>query len=208
MKALDALNITDEIAASQRGLLTSAQAVSAGVGRMELSRLAENGHLERVARGVYRASGAPSVREERVWAAWLSLDPEVPAYARDPLSCAASHNTAAWLMGLGELEAEPLTFTSPVRRQVRRDGLRVVRGRLSKDDVRTVAGLPCTTAARTVHDLVADGEDLSLVSSVLDDALAMGLVGDEGRLRRDVDALGARRGLRGGASLYEMLRRG
>lgn len=63
MKALDALNITDGIAASQRGLVTSAQALAAGVGRMELSRLAANGHLERVGRGVYRASGAPSIRE-------------------------------------------------------------------------------------------------------------------------------------------------
>ena len=107
MKALDALNITDDLAASQRGLLTSAQAHAAGVGRMELSRLAASGHLERIARGVYRASGAPSMREEAVWAAWLSMDPGVMSYDRDPLACAVSHNTAAWLMGLGELEPEP-----------------------------------------------------------------------------------------------------
>lgn len=208
MKALDALNITDGIAASQRGLLTSAQAVSAGVGRMELSRLAANGHLEHLARGVYRASGAPTVREEHVWAAWLSLEPGTLAHARDPLSCAASHNTAAWLMGIGELDAAPLTFTSPTRRQVQRDGLRIVRGELSAGEVLTVAGLPCTTAARTVRDLVADGEDLSLVASVLRDALASGLVGDEASLGRDVDGLGRRRGLPRGASLYEMLREG
>ena len=86
MKALDALNITDGIAASQRGLVTSAQALAAGVGRMELSRLAANGHLERVGRGVYRASGAPSIREEAVWAAWLSLEPAALAHSRDPLA--------------------------------------------------------------------------------------------------------------------------
>lgn len=85
-------------------------------------------------------------------------------------------------MGAGELNPESLTFTSAVRRQVKRDGLRVVRGRLLASEVRTVAGLPCATAARTVYDLVADGEDLSLVSAVLYDALA------------------------GGMSLYEMLK--
>ena len=208
MKALDALNITDGIAVSQRGLVTSAQAHAAGVGRMELSRLAANGHLERVSRGVYRASGAPSIREEAVWAAWLSLEPRTPAHARDPLSCAVSHNTAAWLMGLGELGPEPLTFTSATRRQVQREGLRVVRGRLCADDVRTVAGLPCTTASRTVRDLVSDGEDLSLVASVLSDALAAGLVLDDDALRADVDGLGTKLGIARRSSLYEMLRRG
>ena len=208
MKALDALNITDGIAASQRGFVTSAQALATGVGRMELSRLAASGHLERVVRGVYRASGAPSIREEAVWAAWLSLEPGTLAHARDPLSCAASHNTAAWLMGIGELDATPLTFISSTRRQVQRDGLRIVRGVLSTDEVRTVAGLPCTTAARTVHDLIIDGEDLSLVSAVLRDALSAGMVGNEATLRRDVDGLGKRRGLAGGLSLYEMLKEG
>ena len=111
-------------------------------------------------------------------------------------------------MGLGELGPEPLTFTSAVRRQVQRGGLRVVRGRLSTDEVRTVAGLPCTTATRTVCDLVADGEDLSLVSAVLQDALSAGMIVDEAALRRDVDGLGKRRGLARGTSLYEMLRRG
>ena len=97
------MNITDGIAASQRGLVTSAQALSAGVGRMELSRLAANGHLERVCRGVYRASGAPSIREEAVWAAWLSLEPAVPAHSRDPLACAASHSTAAQMKDLVDI---------------------------------------------------------------------------------------------------------
>ena len=55
------------------------------------------------------------MREEAVWAAWLSMDPGVMSYDRDPLACTVSHNTAAWLMGLGELEPEPVTLTCPVR---------------------------------------------------------------------------------------------
>ena len=205
MKALDALNITDDLAASQRGLLTSAQAHAAGVGRMELSRLAASGHLERIARGVYRASGAPSMREEAVWAAWLSMDPGVMSYDRDPLACAVSHNTAAWLMGLGELEPEPVTLTCPARRQVAARGIRTVRAELQPAAVATVGGLPCTTAARAVADLISSGEDISLVAAVLRDALDAGLVQDEAVLRDRIDALGPKRGIRRGESLWNMM---
>lgn len=205
MKALDALNITDDLAASQRGLLTSAQAHAAGVGRMELSRLAASGHLERIARGVYRASGAPSMREEAVWAAWLSMDPGVMSYDRDPLACAVSHNTAAWLMGLGELEPEPVTLTCPARRQVAARGIRTVRAELQPAEVATVGGLPCTTTARAVADLISTGEDISLVAAVLRDALDAGLVQDEAVLRDRIDALGPKRGIRRGESLWNMM---
>lgn len=205
MKALDALNITDDLAASQRGLLTSAQAHAAGVGRMELSRLAASGHLERIARGVYRASGAPSMREEAVWAAWLSMDPGVMSYDRDPLACAVSHNTAAWLMGLGELEPEPVTLTCPARRQVAARGIRTVRVELQPAEVAIVGGLPCTTAARAVADLISSGEDISLVAAVLRDALDAGLVQDEAVLRDRIDALGPKRGIRRGESLWNMM---
>lgn len=205
MKALDALNITDDLAASQRGLLTSAQAHAAGVGRMELSRLAASGHLERIARGVYRASGAPSMREEAVWAAWLSMDPGVMSYDRDPLACAVSHNTAAWLMGLGELEPEPVTLTCPARRQVAARGIRTVWAELQPAEVAIVGGLPCTTAARAVADLISSGEDISLVAAVLRDALDAGLVQDEAVLRDRIDALGPKRGIRRGESLWNMM---
>lgn len=208
MKAFDALNITDGIAALQRGFVTSAQAQAAGVGRMDLSRLAASGRLVRVCRGVYRTSGMPSPREEAVWAAWLSLEPGVRACVRDPLSHVVSHTTAAWLMGTGELDPEPLTFTSSVRRQVQRVGLRIVRGAIGADEVVTVAGLPCTTASRTVCDLIADGQDLGAVASVLAAALDAGLVPDEGSLVERVDALGPGCGVAPGSSLYEALRRG
>ncbi len=173
---------------------------------MELTRLAANGHLERVARGIYRASGAPSVHDEAVWVAWRSLDPSAPAWSRDLCSCAASHNTAAWLLGLGELNPEPLTFTSPIRRQVSREGLRIVHGPLLVGNVRLVEGLPGTTAARTVCDLARDGEDLSLVALVLEDALSEGAVRDARALKARVDELCAGRDVPKGTSLYGMPR--
>ena len=208
MKALDALNITDCLAASQKGLFTAAQAQALGCGRMELSRLTANGHLERIERGVYRAAGAPSTREEAIWAAWLSMDPTIMSYDRNPFDCTVSHNTAAWLMDLGELEPEPITFTCASRRQVAARGIRVVRAPLEAEDIATVSGLPCTTAAKTIVDLIALGEDLSLVAAVLRGALAKNLIPEESALLEQVDSLGPKRGMSRTASLWELMLEG
>ena len=208
MKALDALNITNYLAASQKGLFTSAQAQLMGVGRMELSRLTVNGHLERVSRGIYRAAGAPSLREETVWAVWLSMDPAIMAYDRNPFDCTVSHNTAAWLMNLGEVEPEPITFTCASRRQVAARGIRVIKANMEVDDIATVSGLPCTTAARTIIDLLISGEDISLVAAILLNALERNLVPDVEGLRKRVDALGPRRGLCRSDSLWDLMLKG
>ena len=59
----------------------------------------------------------------------------------------------------------------------------------------------------TVVDLIDSGEDLSLVTNVLADALERGFVEDEGVLRESVDARGAKVGMPAGASLYDALTR-
>lgn len=207
MKALDALNILNDLSASQHGLFTSAQARTAGVDRLALSRLESNGQIERVMHGVYRACAAPPFREEDVWAAWLALNPSVPAWerVRDGSEGSASHGTAAWLFGIGELNPAPITFTTPTRKQTRRDGLRLVKGTVGKDDVVTIAGVPVTKPARIVLDLLDGGEDLSLVANVLRDAAAIDdeVLGSE--FMAKVDARGARYCMRRKESLYERL---
>lgn len=204
MKALDSLNALQDLCASQRGLFTTAQAEGLGVGKMDVSRLAKNGHVERLARGVYRASAAPSTREEDVYAAWLALSPKVPAFERrrDGAGFTASLNTAAWLLGLGELDAWPLTFSYPGRRQSRSGGVRFLRRELPDSDVAVVGGIPATTARRTVLDLIDAGEDLGLAASVLRDAEAAGLCGD---VSGEVNARAARCGFPEGFDLYSYM---
>lgn len=172
MKALDALNIINDISSSQKGLFTSAQATSLGIDRMALSRFAAHGQIEPVARGVFKAAAAPMIREEDVYAAWLATDPTTPAYLRpfDGSGCVASLGTAAWLHDLGELKPEPVTFSCPKRKQSRNASLRYLKRTLPEEDVCTVAGMPVTTPKRTILDLLDHGEDLSLVASVLRDA--------------------------------------
>lgn len=209
MKAMDALNILSDLMASQRGLVTTAQAEAAGVDRHALSRLERNGHIERVMSGVYRSCAAPSFREERVYVAWLALDRAVPAWerARDESDVVASHGTAAWLMGLGELNPEPITFTSVERRQSARPGLRLVKASLVRGEIVQVSGIPTTSPERTVLDLLRDGEDESLVSNALRDFLRDNPDSVVSNVREKVDEVATRCGHPAGYPLFEALLR-
>lgn len=209
MKALDAIQVINDLAASQQGLFTAAQVQAFGVDRVSLARLAERGQIERVEHGVYRAGGAPSTRVEDVLAAWMGLEPAVPSYLRDksPRGFTASLNTAAWLHGLGELNPAPITFSHPTRRQTRRKDLAFIKRILNETDITAVSGIPVTAAACTIVDLVDYGEDLSLVANVLNDAIGAGLIEDEAAVAREIDRRARARGFDPGFPLYEYLRR-
>jgi len=177
MKALDALGIINSISSQQWGMVTSAQATMQGINRTTLSRLERYGHLERLRQGVYRVSAAPATRLEAIYAAWLSLEPGIPSYLRskEPDSDAmVSGVTAAYVLDIGELNPEPITFTVPRRRQLRDKGIRTLSRHLEKSETTIVQGLPVTTMERTIVDLVADGIDQSLVLNAVSDALKTG----------------------------------
>ena len=173
MKALNALNIINDISSSQRGFFTAAQATALGIGRMTLSRLAARGQIMTIMRGVFKAAAAPAIREEDVYAAWLLTDPATPAYLRpfDSSGYVASLETAAWLLDLGVFKPEPITFSFPKRKQSRNASLRFVKRSLCDEDVCVVAGIPTTMPKRTILDLLDYGEDLSLIADALQDFL-------------------------------------
>lgn len=166
-----------DLASNQWGLLTTTQAEAEGVSRLQLARLADAGVIERVDRGIY---GIPAAMDERteLRAAWLSLDPKVPAEARlaDPVSSGViSHTSAAALYEIGDLLSDVPEITVGTRKQSRR-GIRLHRGALSPEEVTTVQGLPVTTPARTVADLIRDGHDVSHVAEVAGESLRRELV--------------------------------
>lgn len=206
MKLIEAIRVINDVASSQRGLFTTAQAQASGVDRYVLSRLESLGNIERLAKGVYRMGGSPSVREEDVLAAWLSVDPgRRPGDISAESIPVAMGATAAWLHGLGEIGPAPYEFCTPVRRQTKRSSLVLRMRKLASDEVSVVAGIPATKPARTVTDLIDFGEDLSLVANVLADALANGLIDDEAALKELVDRRGVKHGVPKGASLYDVL---
>ncbi|HEX8306036.1 MAG TPA: type IV toxin-antitoxin system AbiEi family antitoxin domain-containing protein [Jatrophihabitans sp.] len=159
-----------DLAEGQWGLLTAAQARAVGVSRVQLTRLAQDRVLIRLAHGVYVLRGAANMEHLELRAAWLGLDPERMAaeQLRNPTQGAVvSHASAARLHQLGDLEADRHEFTLPMRKQTRRSDVRLHRAVLTAGEVMTVAGLPTTTPERIVVDLLADCHDGEQVARVL-----------------------------------------
>jgi Transcriptional regulator, AbiEi antitoxin len=171
-----------DLAAGQWGLLTAAQAQSAGISRMQLARMVEAGILERISHGVYATPAVLGDELLPLRAAWLALQParSVAERLADPTGAGVvSHASAAAMHRLGDLLADEHELTLPHRYQSTRAGLRVHRGDLSAGDVTVVAGLPVTTATRTVVDLLGAGHDLEHVGQVAADGVRQNLI--EGR---------------------------
>lgn len=156
MKALDALNKLSDLCARQKGLFTSAQAQEAGVSRTTLTRLAAHQQIVFVARGVYRAATAPVLREEPVYAAWLSLDPKTPAWKRnlDNTDYVVSRETAAWLYGFDEFDPKPYAFASSERKQTRNKDIHLFKHTIKPEDIRVVDGLPALSRQRTATEIL------------------------------------------------------
>lgn len=169
------------LAEEQQGLVTSRQAVLAGVSFAELSRMAGGGVLERVHRGVYRVGGAPGDRREDLRATWLSLDPAAAPgeRLRDPV--VLSHATAAVLHDLGDLAADVHEFTLTRRRQTRQRHVRLHR-RAAAPSWTVVDGLPVTTVLQTIADLAAEPVDGGHLGGIVRDAVLRHLLPLEGLL--------------------------
>lgn len=156
------------IAEEQWGLCTRAQALDAGVATSSLARLLRDGFLERVAHGVYRVRGGAEPDHLQLRAAWLQIDPAVPAWERlrDPAVALVSHASAAALYGVGDLQADVHEFTLPVRHQTRRSDVRIHRGEVPEKYRIVISGLPTTRAARMVGDLLGDDIEPERVANI------------------------------------------
>ncbi len=157
-----------DVAEGQWGLCTRRQAQQAGVVASSLARLTNDGLLERVAHGVYRVRGAAEPDHLALRAAWLQLEPGVPAWARvrSPDVALVSHASAAALYGVGDLRADVHEFTLPVRRQTRRTDVRLHRGSVPEGQRLLLKGLPTTRAGRMVADLLDDHVEPASVAQI------------------------------------------
>jgi very-short-patch-repair endonuclease len=150
------------LAASQQGIVTTAQLAAAGIGRRGVAHRVAHGRLTRVLRGVYRVGpiAAPYSRE---MAAVLAT------------GGALSHDTAAALWGFRPPhDGDPHVTVARDARS--RRGVRVHRTRSLTAAVHL--GLPLTTAARTLHDLaplLTQGE----LDRAVEEALIRGLAKPE-----------------------------
>ncbi|WP_328876515.1 type IV toxin-antitoxin system AbiEi family antitoxin domain-containing protein [Streptomyces sp. NBC_00287] len=176
-----------ERASDQWGLVTAAQAKLDGLQGVQLLRLERSGLLENVGRGVYRVAAAVPPEHLEIKVAWLRLDPNTPAWQRsigDPRSGVVSHASACELHGLGDLPADRVELSVPVRRTTRDEGVLLHRLPVDTEDITVVDGLPVTTAERTITDLLGSRADGAHVGTVIADADLKVLI--------DIDRLSAR----------------
>lgn len=157
-----------DVAEGQWGLCTRQQARQAGVGASSLARLTDDGLLERVAHGVYRVRGAAEPDHLELRAAWLQLEPGVPAWerVRAPGVALVSHASAASLYGVGDLRADVHEFTLPARRQTRRTDVRLHRSLVPGEQWILLHGLPTTRAGRMIADLLDDHVEPASVAQI------------------------------------------
>ena len=176
LKALQALG---HWTADQWGLVTTAQARQDGITANHLHRLSQAGLLDHAGHGTYQLTGAPTPRHLKLKVAWLRLDPATPAWQRlldHSDSGVVSHASACQLHELGDLPIGIIEITTPRRRTARDRGTRLHTASLPRDDITIVDGLPVTTPARTILDLLQAPTDGGHVGGVLVDAAELCLI--------------------------------
>jgi len=160
-----------DLTQDQWGLVTRRQVEEAGIGSTTAERLTgPGGGLERVAHGVYQIAGSPIPDHRDLRAAWLQLAPEVPAWERTAEQGVMSHRSAASLYGLGHFPADRHEFTFPVRRQTRRQDVRIHVRQIKDDEWIALKGLPVTRPSRIVSDLLWQHEDPEGVAQIVIEA--------------------------------------
>ena len=170
-KAIDDLETLELLGSTQWGLLTTSQAVDAGVPRIRLTRLVERGTLQRVRHGVYALPSASGGPLQALRAAWLATDSR-PVGTKPAV--VVSGQSAAVVHGLGDFVASTYEFSTSVRRQTSQKDLKYRVRELPASDVSQVDGLPVTTVARTIHDLASSGTDQGHLAVAVRDALSTG----------------------------------
>ena len=129
-----------------------------------------------IVRGAHRLVGSGSEQTDELVAAWKLTAPDrftherLQAEAWDGV--AVGGTTAASLLGIGDFYLSPYRIYAPRRINSRNKAVSFAVREVARGEVSFASGFPVTTPERTVFDLVADDEDLSLVADALRSACA------------------------------------
>jgi predicted transcriptional regulator of viral defense system len=201
------LAVLSGASADQWGLVTAAQAKKLGLSAVQLLRLVEADLLVSVSHGVYllTVSGMPSHVE--IKAAWLRLQPKEFAWDRTVGhrdSGVVSHASACQLHDLGDIPAPEVELTVPRRRTTTEPFVRLRTGVLDASDITVADGLPVTTAARTITDLLRARADGGHIGAVIADAARRDLL-DLDDLAERVQPQAGRYGLKATATGEDLI---
>jgi predicted transcriptional regulator of viral defense system len=169
------------LAEEHDGLFTSEQARDAGFSDSVLVRMAQRGRIERTARGVYRIPYVPlnrfsQYREAVLWA----------RAHRGPIKVALSHETALVVYGVSDANPASIHLTVPSAARLRRECPGAVilhRADLAPDEITIVEGLPITTFARTIDDLLQSGGRIDLAKQAIAGGRKEGFISNAGAQR-------------------------
>lgn len=157
------------------GVFTTAQAARMGITRDALHDAVGSGRLERIVRGAYRMVGSGSTHTDELAAIWKLTDPARFTWERMRPDAwdgiAIGGTTAASIQELGDFYLTPYRIYAPRRINSRNKAASYAIRPVPREDISFASGLPVTKPERTIFDLVADHEDMSLVADALQDAL-------------------------------------
>ena len=179
MQASEVLDLMGEVAVSQWGLVTTAQAVARGVSAVDVARLADRGLIRRVRYGVYAMYGGASGNHlEDIQAQWLATAPARTAFQRreDPDPVVVSDESAALVYGIGDFTTTGVHLTASRRlRPSAASSVLTHQRKLHPKEINDVDGLPVTSVRRTLEDLVERWEPQHIRDAV-SDAISHGLM--------------------------------
>jgi predicted transcriptional regulator of viral defense system len=158
-----------EIAESQAGYFTAAQARKVSFSWERLSINVKTGKFLRVAQGVYRLVHFPSSPFEDYFVMWLKTG----------ANAVISHESALAVYDLSDVLPGEIHIIVPRTASRRRKGMHMHTNRLRPGEVTTREGLPVTTVARTIADAAASHLAEDQVRQAVREALVRGLTTPE-----------------------------
>lgn len=175
-----------DLAESQLGYFSTAQARDAGIHPIRLLQLVKSEDIERVSRGVYRLTRFPisplgQYMEATLW----------PQVRRPDTWAVLSHESALSLYELSDASPSKVHITLPATVRIRRavpKHLTLHRAALDARDVTIVEGIRVTTPERTIHDVHANHIGQALVRQAIMDGRRTGqlTVDQVERLQREL----------------------
>lgn len=155
-------------------IITTAQAESEGITRLQLGRLAEKGIATRVRRGIYFLPSAQYGPYTDIHLAWISLGSgQFPDERRESADkTVVSHAAAAFIHSIGDLIPHLNEFSTTGRKQTTQDDIRIYNNReLDPSEIQDIRGLPVTSVERTVSDLAEQKIEFDYLATLVADSL-------------------------------------
>ena len=191
MSNKDNISAIAELAASEDGVFTAAQARRFGIPRYALAHAADAGRIERLVHGAYRLTSSLDDGLDDLRAAYKLTAPEKWSHERMRSfdGFAVVGVTAAYLHGIGDFHPDPYEIAAPRRFNSRMGNVWFSIAHLSEGDVSWRSGIPVTRVEATLAALAKGDEDSSLVADAF-----VGAVRKYGGVEMDVRILRERLG--------------